>query len=193
MNNLLHAARPVLIDSLSVILFALLIALKVDVVLAAGLSVALVASQIVWRIRRKEPVGALQWLSLVVVLISGGATILTHDPRFLMIKPTVVYVAIGAVMLQRGWMLRYAPPIAGRSVDDLFIAFGYVWAGLMFLTAGINLVVAWKFAAAWPVFIAVFPLASKLALFLVHFSTVNVIARRRMRAASMTKGAAVAL
>ena len=45
-------------------------------------------------------------------------------------------------MLKRGWMNRYLPPIALETVPDLAIGFGYVWAGLMFFSAALNLVLA---------------------------------------------------
>ena len=48
--------------------------------------------------------------------------------------------ALLAVMLKRGWMVRYLPPIAEGRGEGLMVAFGYAWAGLMFLTAAANLV-----------------------------------------------------
>jgi hypothetical protein len=79
-------------------------------------------------------------------------------------------------------MLRYLPPIAGEHGAPLMIRFGYVWAGLMFTTAAANAVVAWKFSSLWPAFIAVVPMASKIALFGVQFITVRVMVRRRILA-----------
>jgi Intracellular septation protein A len=45
------------------------------------------------------------------VVVLGGATMLTQSPRFIMVKPTIVHFAVAAVMLRRGWMLRYLPEI----------------------------------------------------------------------------------
>ena len=67
---------------------------------------------------------------------------MTDDPLFVMLKPTVIYVIVGVVMLKRGWMNRYLPPIAQATVPDLAITFGYVWAGLMFFSAALNIVLA---------------------------------------------------
>jgi hypothetical protein len=53
------------------------------------------------------------------------------------------------------------------------VAFGYVWAGLMFVTAAANLAVAVWFSPYWPAFLAIFPTASKVALFLVQYATVR--------------------
>ena len=36
-----------------------------------------------------------QWISLGLVLVFGGATLLTHNARFMMFKPSIVYLLIG--------------------------------------------------------------------------------------------------
>src|SRR5690606_20786066 len=61
--------------------------------------------------------------------------------------------------------------------------FGFVWAAMMAATAVANLVIALAFTPWWPLFIGVFPLASKAGLFAVHFATVQLIGRARRRAA----------
>jgi hypothetical protein len=99
-----------------------------------------------------------------------------------MIKPSLIYLAVGVVMLKRGWMVRYMPPIANGHAEPLMVAWGYVWAGLMFVSAAANLVVAWKLPALWPAYLAVVPMASKLGLFAVQFVSVRFFVRRRIRA-----------
>jgi intracellular septation protein len=85
-------------------------------------------------------------------------------------------------MLKRGWMVRYLPPIAGEHGKPLMIAWGYVWAGLMALTAAANLAVAVAEPSWWPAFIAVVPLASKVALFAVQYLSVRIVVRRKVMA-----------
>ena len=98
----------------------------------------------------KRKIELLQWASLGLVVVFGTLGILTNDPRFRMANPTIIYLAIAVVMLKRGWMVRYLPPIAGEHGKPLMIVFGYVWAGLMGLTALANLLVAVAFPNAWP-------------------------------------------
>ena len=45
-------------------------------------------------------------------------------------------------MLKRGWMNRYLPPIARRPCRTSASLFGYVWAGLMFGSAALNIALA---------------------------------------------------
>ncbi|WP_421932672.1 inner membrane-spanning protein YciB [Phenylobacterium sp.] len=183
MHPLLYAARPLVMDFLATIVFLILVALKVDPTLAAGVAIAIGVGQVAVLKLTGRPVAPLQWLGLGLVLVFGTASLLTHDIRFLMVKPTVIYLLIGGAMLQRGWMLRYMPPIAAGHAEDVMVAFGYVWAGLMFLSAVANAVVAIAFTDHWVAFMAIFPMASKIALFAVQYLTTRAVVRRRILAA----------
>ena len=182
MESLIYAARPLLTDFLGSIFFVVLLAFKVDVSVAAGIGIAISIAVIVVQLVRRKPIAALQWSSLALVLLSAGATMLTRDPRFVMAKPTLVYVAVGFVMLQPGWMKRYIPPIAIGHIDRVTDVFGYVWSALMFVTASANLIIAIWFTPYWMAFIATFPVASKVVLFAIQYWTSRTIARRRILA-----------
>ena len=143
--------------------------------------------QIGWQFARKAPVDTMQWLSLFLILASGAATLLTSDPRFIMVKPSVIYAVVGVVMLKPGWMNRYMPPIAIERLGDVVFAFGFVWAGLMFGSAALNLAVAFSTdAATWSIVMSSWGLASKIALFLVQYGTMRLIGMRRRPAAAAT-------
>ncbi len=72
------------------------------------------------------------WASLGLVIVLGSATILTNDPRFVLAKPAIGHFAIGAIMLKRGWMLRYMPPIVAETIPEYVTFAGFAWAALMF-------------------------------------------------------------
>lgn len=184
MRYFLQAARPLGEDLLSTFVFVGLKLMGVDVVVAIGLGMATAVVQIGWALYRKTPIGALQWMSLGLVAVLGGASILTRDPRFLMIKPSIIYVVVGATMLQPYWMRRYMPEIArGRLGDRPILVFGWIWAGMMFATAALNIYVAMTFSlAAWALFMSIFPLVSKIALFLIQYVIFRTIVARRVRA-----------
>ena len=122
MRNLLSAGRVLALDLASTILFLAVYLLTDNLFLAVGLGMALGVAQIAWQYRRKHPIGSLQWLSVVLVLASGTATFLTHDPTFVMLKPSVIYCIVGAYMLRPGWMNRYLPPIAVQGTKRTFNA-----------------------------------------------------------------------
>jgi intracellular septation protein len=50
-----------------------------------------------WEFARKRPMGTMQWMSLFLVVSFGGITLLTNDPRFVMIKPSLIYKVVGVV------------------------------------------------------------------------------------------------
>lgn len=186
MNPFLQAARPLLGDMLSTFVFVGLKLAGVDLRLAIGLGIATALVQIGAALYRKKPIGSLQWMSLGLVMVFGGASILTSDPRFLMVKPSIIYVVVGATMLQPYWMRRYMPDIAkGRIGERPILIAGYVWAALMFATAAINAYVAMTFSLTqWALFMAIFPMTSKIALFLGQYLIFRAVVIRRMRAAS---------
>lgn len=184
MPPLVHAVRPILIDLAATFLFYGVLAATGNVVAATAVGIAFGLGQVVvWKLR-KQPISAMQWASLGLVITMGGATIVTHDARFILIKPTIIYAVIGAAMLQPGWMLRYMPPIALEAVPRRYIvAAGYVWAGLMFFSALLNLGLAFSLPAQKVAEImAVWSPASKLTMFAIHYGTFKVIGRRTMTA-----------
>ena len=182
MKNFAYAARPLMEDFFSTLIFVVLNALHVDVRIAVACAAGVGVAQVAWRLVRRLPVAALQWMSLGLVLVFGAASYFTHDPRFVMVKPSIIYVVIGSAMLQKGWMLRYMPPAAAGHGEDLMTAFGYVWAALMFTSAIANAVIAVAYTAYWTAFVAIFPLASKVALFLIQYAVVRTVIGRRIRA-----------
>ena len=86
-------------------------------------------------------------------------------------------------MLKRGWMNRYLPPIALATVPDLGIAFGYIWAGLMFFSAALNVVLALTLdAGTWAAVKSVWAIGSKAGLFLIQYTVMKSTGVRRARA-----------
>lgn len=192
MKNLLFAAKPLALDLISTLVFVVLSALTHNVLLATAVAMAAGAARVVYLRMRGERVNAMQWMSLGLVVVFGAATLLTDDPRFMMAKPTIIYVLVGAAMLERGWMTAYLPPAALEHLDGaVMIRWGYVWAGLMFLTAALNAAFALTASlAVWSAFIAIFPAASKLALFTVQYLTIRAEAIRNARAQATASSAA---
>src|SRR5450631_3138048 len=128
MKNLLEAGRMLLLDMAATLFFLVLYLLTHNVTLSVVLGMALGAAQIVWQLARGKPIDTMQWMSLFLVLGAGAVTLITNDPRFVMIKPSVIYLIVGIVMLKRGWLNRYLPPIAIELIPDIAVIFGYIWS-----------------------------------------------------------------
>jgi intracellular septation protein len=189
MKNLLQAGKLLLLDMASTFFFLVLYLATKNIPLSVALGIALGVAQIGWEFARKKPIDTMQWMSLFLIVGSGAATLLTNDPRFVMVKPSLIYIVVGVVMLKPGWMNRYLPPIAMEVVPDIAFLFGFVWAALMFATAALNIVVALNFSiVAWSTFMSVFAIASKAGLFLVQYATMRAIGVRRRRAMPVLAG-----
>jgi intracellular septation protein len=176
----LDAAKLLLLDLASTLLFLILYVVTENLTLSVAAGMALGLAQIGWQFLRKEPIDTMQWMSLFLVLGAGATTLLTDDPRFVMLKPTVIYTIVGIVMLKPGWLNRYLPPIAMEVVPDIAVLFGFLWAGLMFFSAALNLIVALNFSVVtWSAFMSIYGIVSKVTLFLIGFVTMRTIGRRR--------------
>jgi intracellular septation protein len=183
MKQLFEAGKLLLLDMASTFLFLVLFLLTHNITLSVVLGMALGVGQIGWQFARKKPIDTMQWLSLFLVLAAGTTTLLTNDPRFVMIKPSVIYLIVGIVMLKPGWINRYLPPVALELIPDIAVIFGFVWAGLMFFSAALNLIVALNFSVVtWSATMSIYAIVSKAVLFLIGFVTMRTIGRRRRRA-----------
>lgn len=181
MRTLLYAIGPMLFDSLGVILFAVLLATGAGIMVATVAGTAVALAVVGYELARGRKVAALQRISLASVLFAAAATLFTGDPRFVMAKPTIVYLIVGSVMLRKGWLNRYIPPEQLALVGDVMDRFGMIWSAMMFASAGLNLIIAIFFTAWWPLFIGVFPLASKFGLFAIHVAVVHFVMKARLR------------
>jgi len=179
MKNLLQAARVLLMDLASTILFLIVYLATDNLYVAVGLGRVLGVAQIGWQYARRQPIGSLQLLSVVLILASGTATFFTRDPTFVMLKPSVIYCIVGVVMLRRGWMNRYLPERA-QPVADVATTFGYVWAALMFASAALNIALALSLdPKSWAAVMSAWGIASKIGLFLIQYGWMTAVGRRR--------------
>jgi intracellular septation protein A len=99
-----------------------------------------------------------------------------------MFKPTGINLALGAVMLKRGWMERYAPENIRDLARPMPTVFGYVWSGRMFFTAALNLILVFTVnPTTWAKFNLFFPPMSIAAVFLIQnvFMHTRASGRRR--------------
>jgi intracellular septation protein len=177
-----QALRQLLSDFLSAFLFVAVYALSGNLVVAAGIAVAAGIGRFVFLKIKRHRVDPMQWVSLALVVVLGGATMLTQNPRFLMVKPTIVHLAVATVMMRRGWMLRYLPEIVSQNVpESTIVAAGYSWAALLAALGLTNLVIALNFDfVTWAWFISFGSVGAKLTAFLLQYAVFRAIIRQRL-------------
>jgi intracellular septation protein len=115
-------------------------------------AVAIVASivQIAW-FHFRGKVSAVHWISLVVIVVFGGATLLLQDETFIKWKPTVLYLTFGLVLAVG--KLAYRRDLLSYLMKDLSLP-AAVWTRL-----------TWS----WVAFFAAMALANWYVAF--HFAT----------------------
>ena len=171
-------------DFLSAIVFLTLYLTTGNVVLATSVAIAGAVAQVVYSRVKRQPLGFMTYASLGLVIVLGSATLLTNDPRFVLAKPSIAHFAIGAIMLKRGWMLRYVPPIVSETIAEYVTIAGYAWAALMFaLGAGTIAVASTGDLKLWALYVSVVLIGAKLTAFAVQYVAFRVLVTNRIRAA----------
>ncbi|HTV88888.1 MAG TPA: septation protein IspZ [Stellaceae bacterium] len=187
-----QALRQLAGDFLSAIVFFALYAVTGNLYLGVGMAIAVGLAQVGRHKLAGRAVEPMQWMSLGLVVVLGGATILFHTPRFVMLKPTIAHLAVAAVMLRRGWMTRYLPPIAQQYLDQSIIdAAGYGWAALQVALAVTNVVLALEVSiATWAWFISFANIAATATALGLQYLVFRAIVRRRIIASRLVPAVA---
>jgi intracellular septation protein A len=173
-----------LTDFLSTIVFLAVYLITDNVVLATAVAIAGAVAQVVYSHLTKQPLSFMTYASLALVIVLGSATLLTNDPRFVLAKPSIAHFAIGAIMLKRGWMLRYMPPIVAETVPEYVTVAGYAWAALMFVLGLGTIATALSGdLKLWAIYVSVVLLGAKLAAFAVQYVAFRLLVTNRIRAA----------
>lgn len=101
-----------------------------------------------------KPVSQFHVWSAITVLIFGGATLAFRDPKFIMIKPSILYCAAGIVFL--GSQLFTDRTIIQRSLQEALTLPAKIWTYLnlawvlfFFFLAALNLFVAFNYPEAF--------------------------------------------
>ena len=170
-------------DFLSAIIFLAIYLATDNVVLATAVAIAGAVAQVITARVRGKPLAFMTYASLALVIVLGTVTILTKDPRFVLAKPAIAHFAIGAIMLKRGWMLRYMPPVATATIPEYITIAGYAWAALMFaLGLGVIAVAATGDLKLWAFYISVVAIGAKVLAFALQYVTFRTLIVHRLRA-----------
>ena len=180
-GGLFAAARPILADLGGTLGFYLIYLVTGSPRLGAAIGLALGAGRLAAAKLRGQALQPLLILGLVLTAVLGAMTFVTRDARFLLVKPTLIYAAVGLVMLRRDWLAPYLPSqVRELAPAGAVTRAGRAWAGLMFASAGLNLALV----AALPPRDAALALAlwagvSKPALFAVQYLSLRAAVRTR--------------
>ena len=146
-----------LFDLFPVILFFLAFKLY-DIFIATAVAIVAAIVQIGWLWFRRRQVDKMMWINLAVIVVFGGATLISQDETFIKWKPTVLYWLIATVLLLSNLIFR--KNLIQTMLEKQIVVPSFVWNRLnlswvsFFLTMGcINLYVAFSFSVdTWVTF-----------------------------------------
>lgn len=184
MRYLIHTARPIFEDMVGTLAFYLLFVLTGSIAVAAIVGLAIGIGQLAMHKIRGEAVPGLLVIGIMLTMTLGGLSLLTHDARIILLKPSIIYACLGFAMLPRGWVRRYVPVIALDLLPPItWDRVGWAWAWLMFGTAVANiLLVAYLPPQRAAMVLLVAATGSKLALFGAQYGALRIRAGTAFRA-----------
>ncbi|HMM55000.1 MAG TPA: septation protein A [Candidatus Desulfobacillus sp.] len=139
-----------LFDLFPVILF--FIAFKAyDIYVATGVAIAASFAQIGWLLARRRKVDSMLWLSLAIIVLFGGATLLLRDETFIKWKPTVLYWLFGAVLAVSALVFRknLIRKLMHEQIalpDGIWARLNASWIAFFAFMGALNLFVAYRFS-----------------------------------------------
>jgi len=176
-------------DFLSAIVFVVIYLVTDSIIVATSVAIAGAIAQIIYAHVTGKELGFMTYASLGLVIVLGAASILTNDPRFVLAKPSIAHFAIGLIMLKRGWMLRYVPPVVSETIPEYVTAAGYGWAALMFvLGIGTIAVAMTGNIKLWTIYVSVVLVAAKVLAFAIQYVVFRLVITSRIRASRAIAG-----
>ncbi|EKS37701.1 hypothetical protein HMPREF9696_01651 [Afipia clevelandensis ATCC 49720] len=182
--------RQLFTDFFSTIVFLVVYAATGDILIATAVAIVGAVAQFIRARMRREKLDIMTWASLALVIVLGTATLLTKDPRFVLVKPSIAHFAIGAIMLRKDWMLRYSPPMVRDNIPHLATIAGYCWAVLMFiLGAGVVATAMTGDVKLWAFYVTVIAIGAKVVAFAIQYVVFRIAITRKLRAAAAAQAA----
>lgn len=117
---------------------------------ATAVAIGATLLQIGWVHFKHGRVETMQWISLGVIVVFGGATLITQDETFIKWKPSVLYwlmccaLWIGHVFFKRNFI----QALMGAQIElpqEIWMKLLHAWAVFFLLMGGLNLWVAYNF------------------------------------------------
>ncbi len=120
---------------------------SVPILIATFLAVIVSVLQIIWLLIRRQKVEVTLWISVIVVVVFGGATIYFGSEEFIKWKPTVLYwlfafILFGANMLFKKNLIRAMMEKKVQLPDEVWDKLNMAWTAFFAFMGILNLYVA---------------------------------------------------
>lgn len=160
-----------LLDFFPIVLF--FVAFKIwGIYVATAVAIIATIAQIGWLRYSTGKVEPMQWLSLGIIVLFGGATILAHDETFIKWKPTVLYwlmggALAGGLLFFRKNLLKSLMGSQLELPESAWRTMNWSWVGFFAVMGVLNLWVAFNFDTDTWVNFKLFGGLGLMALFVV--------------------------
>ncbi|MGL4668541.1 MAG: septation protein A [Saezia sp.] len=132
----------ILFDFLPIILFFVAYLIKG---IWAATAVAIIASLLLfaWIYYQGKKPNLMQWFSVVVIVLFGGATLILDDPVYIQWKPSVLYILMGSSLLiaRYGFKTNPLKTVLGEKVilpPHAWDKLSWMWVIFFVFMAGLN-------------------------------------------------------
>lgn len=124
---------------------------EAPVLLATVVVILATLAQIGWLLLRRKKIEPMLWVSLVLVVGLGGATVYFHNENFIKWKPTALYWAMGGALTigQLVFKKNFIKSLMGAQMtlpEEAWRVMCWSWAGFFTAMGVLNLWVAFTFS-----------------------------------------------
>jgi len=118
---------------------------------ATAVAIGATFAQIGWVWFRHRKVDTMLWISLGIITVFGGATLLLHDANFIKWKPTVLYWLFASVLLvsQVGFRKNLIKAMMEKQLvlpENIWHRLNLGWAAFFAVVGVVNLYVAFNYS-----------------------------------------------
>ena len=168
-NN--NARMKFLFDLLPVILFFAAFKMA-DIYVATAVAIGATFLQIGLLALLKKKIDTMLWVSLGIIVVVGGATLMLRDETFIKWKPTVLYWLFGAALVLADLLLHrnLIRSMLGAQVqlpEAVWRKLNWSWAAFFALMGVVNLLVAFNFTTDQWVNFKLFGATGLMLLFVI--------------------------
>jgi intracellular septation protein len=128
---------------------------QAPILLATAVAILATFGQVGWLLLRGRKVDSMLWISLAIIAVMGGATLLLRDPTFIKWKPTVLYwsfavVLLGADLILKKNVIRTMMQEQLSLPDPVWARLNLSWVAFFIVMGAANLYVAYNYSeSAW--------------------------------------------
>lgn len=123
---------------------------QAPILLSTAVAILATLAQVLWLLLRRRHVDTMLWVSLVIIVVFGGATIYFHDEMFIKWKPTVLYwcfalALVGAQLVLRKNLIRSLMGQQMSLPDPVWDKLNLAWSAFFAAMGALNLYIAFNF------------------------------------------------